>query len=215
MDGVVFGWPGEAPLLTVDEFVLGAGETVFLHGPSGSGKSTLLSLIAGVLTPDAGRIEVAGRAMGELPAGRRDRLRADEIGIVFQLFNLLPYLSAAENVLLPVRASKRRRERLTEPPKAVALDLLARLGIDAPGRKASALSVGQQQRVAAARALIGTPPLLIADEPTSALDEARRDEFLAVLLAEAKRVSAAVLFVSHDDRLAARFGRTLSLSDFT
>lgn len=215
IEDVVFGWPGEPPLLTLGRFSLAANETLFLHGPSGSGKSTLLSLISGVLTPREGLVRVAGQPMSSLSASRRDRLRADQIGIVFQLFNLLPYLTAAENVLLAVQTSKERRARLGGPPREVAEDLLVRLGIDTPNRKAALLSVGQQQRVAAARALVGTPPLIIADEPTSALDEPRREAFLDVLTSEAARAGSAILFVSHDERLAHRFGRTASLAEMT
>lgn len=212
-----FRWPGTAAdCLAIDRFELAAGERVFLHGPSGSGKSTLLALIGGVLTPAAGTVEVAGQALGTLSAAARDRYRADHIGFIFQLFNLLPYLSARDNILLPCRFSAARRARLARGGRTAAAEvqrLAAHLDLaaDLLDRPASALSVGQQQRVAAARALIGQPGLVVADEPTSALDADRQAAFLDLLLAECAAAGAALLFVSHDARLAARFDRMLSL----
>lgn len=212
-----FGWPGAGACLDIAAFELGAGESLFLHGPSGSGKSTLLSLIGGVLQPQRGEVRVAGQALGALPAAARDRFRADHVGFVFQLFNLLPYLSARDNILLACRFSPARRARLAAAglaPAAEAARLAAALDLDAAvlARPAAALSVGQQQRVAAARALIGRPGLVVADEPTSALDGDRQQAFLDLLLAECAAAGAALLFVSHDVRLAGRFDRSLGLA---
>lgn len=213
-----FAWPRQpAPCLDIAEFSVAAGERVFLHGPSGSGKSTLLALIGGVAVPQAGSVEVLGQRLEALPARARDRLRADEIGFLFQQFNLLPWLSALDNVLLPCTfsASRRSKAGAAQPPGAEAERLLAQLDL-APAcwhRPAGELSVGQQQRVAAARALIGRPALLIADEPTSALDAARQQLFVDLLLREAATAGAALVFVSHDHRLAGHFDRTVALSD--
>jgi putative ABC transport system ATP-binding protein len=146
---------------------------------------------------------------------QRDRFRADHIGYIFQQFNLLPYLSVLRNVLLPCRLSRRRaaRARATAGEVPGAQDLLARLGIGPAlwDRPAAALSVGQQQRVAAARALIGRPELVIADEPTSALDAGRRDDFMSLLLGACAQAGGTLVFVSHDDRLAGHFGRSIEL----
>lgn len=214
---ISFRWPGaQSPCLEIERFDLGAGERVFLHGPSGSGKSTLLSLVGGVIAPQRGSVIVHGQELAALSAGARDRFRADRIGYIFQLFNLIPHLSALENILLPCRFSRARLARPREDgttPAAEARRLAARLDLDPVllGRPAANLSVGQQQRVAAARALIGRPPLVIADEPTSALDADRQRAFLDLLLAECESARTALLFVSHDRRLAERFDRAVSL----
>ena len=211
--GVHFAWPQAVrDSLVLDDLLLASGETLFLRGPSGCGKSTLLSLAAGVLLPRAGSAAVLGQDWTALPAGARDRWRADHVGYIFQQFNLLPYLSVLDNVLLPCRFSKRRAERAGP---GAAQRLLAHTGLaqSAWGRPAGQLSVGQQQRVAAARALIGAPELVIADEPTSALDEDLREAFMALLLNECAAAGSALLFVSHDSRLAARFARVLDLPE--
>lgn len=213
-----YAWPGQAACLEIAEFGVAAGEPVFLHGPSGSGKSTLLNLLAGVLLPQAGGVTALGTALATLSAAARDRFRVDHMGLIFQQFNLIPYLSALDNVLLPCRFSMRRRARALESaPDLVqaAARLLEHLDL-APNlwrRPANALSVGQQQRVAAARALIGRPEIVIADEPTSALDAERQAAFLDLLLAECAAAGAALVFVSHDRRLAERFPRVLDLGE--
>ncbi len=214
---LIFRWPRQPrPCLDIPALQIAAGEHVFLHGPSGSGKSTLLGLLGGVALPERGRIELLGHEMTGLGAHARDRLRADRIGFIFQQFNLLPWLSAIDNVLLPCTFSTRRRERATQERSAhdEAARLLDHLdlAVELWPRPAAELSVGQQQRVAAARALIGRPEILIADEPTSALDAPRQQIFVDLLLREAEAAGAALLFVSHDERLAAHFDRTLALA---
>ena len=213
--GLRFSWPGAAaPTLAIDELTLAAGRTVFLHGPSGCGKSTLLGLLAGVLLPSSGQVSLLGRSWAGLRASRRDAFRADHVGYIFQQFNLLPYLSVLDNVRLPCRFSRRRAERATaRGEEGGAERLLERVGLPASlwARPAAQLSVGQQQRVAAARALIGAPELVIADEPTSALDADRRDAFMDLLLGECAAAGSTLIFVSHDQRLAARFSQQLSL----
>jgi putative ABC transport system ATP-binding protein len=195
-----------------------AGERVFLHGPSGSGKSSLLSLIGGVVVAQAGCVEVLGHDLGKMSGPQRDRLRADHLGFVFQQFNLIPWLSARDNILLACRFSAARRARIAESgstPVEEAARLAGHLDLaDAVlDRPAAELSVGQQQRAAACRALIGRPALVVADEPTSALDADRQRAFLDLLLDECAEAGAALLFVSHDQRLAGRFGRQLAMSD--
>ncbi|MEK8051708.1 ATP-binding cassette domain-containing protein [Ideonella sp. DXS22W] len=212
--GVRYRWPGAAPragdTLAIAQFTLAAGERVFLRGPSGCGKSTLLALAAGVLLADAGQVDLLGQDWRTLGAAARDRRRAAHLGVIFQQFNLLPYLSVLDNVRLPLRFSPERARRAA--PDA-AEQLLTRSGLEAAlwRQPAGRLSVGQQQRVAAARALIGAPEVVIADEPTSALDEDRREAFMALLLACCAEAGAALLFVSHDARLAAHFDRVADL----
>ena len=220
MDRVRFAWkPGEGDLLDIPRLEVAAGERVFVQGPSGSGKSTLFSLLGGVLRPRSGTVRVLGSAISDMAAGRRDRFRADHIGIVFQMFNLVPYLSMVDNVTLPCRFSHRRRERARERsggPEADARRLLGRLGLDRaglPDRAVTDLSIGQQQRVAIARALIGAPELIMADEPTSALDEGAQARFLEILSEQCGEAGASLLFASHDARLGALFDRRLPLAE--
>jgi len=212
-----YRWPGAAQdCLAIEQFAIGAGERVFLRGPSGSGKTTLLSLVGGVILPQAGTVSVAGQPLAQLSAGARDRFRADHVGFVFQLFNLLPYLSARDNIVLACRFSAARRARLAArgtAAEAEAQRLASRLELgDVLYRPAAELSVGQQQRVAAARALIGRPGLIVADEPTSALDADRQQAFIDLLLDECAEAGAALLFVSHDLRLAHHFDRVVDLA---
>ncbi|CAD5108907.1 ABC transporter ATP-binding protein [Zestomonas carbonaria] len=213
-----FAWPGQSELLDIPRFQLNRGETLFLKGPSGSGKTTLLGLLGGVQKAGRGSIRLLGEELGEMSAGRRDHFRVDHTGYIFQQFNLLPFLSVRENVELPCRFSRLRAERAKQRHGSVdtaAVALLEHLGLDAGllARRADELSIGQQQRVAAARALIGQPELVIADEPTSALDADAREAFLRLLFAECREAGASLLFVSHDQSLAPLFDRSLSLAE--
>ena len=213
MRGVRHRYPGTGFALSVEAFDLAADARAFLRGPSGSGKTTFLSLAAGLLAPLAGEIAVAGTSMPARPPGR-DALRAEAIGIVHQQFNLLPASDVLTNVVLPLAFSRARRGRAGNA-RARAAATLERLGVpDALHRApARALSVGQQQRVAIARALIGGPALVIADEPTSALDTDARDAFLTVLMEAVDGAGAALLMVSHDPVVGARFPTRLDLRD--
>ena len=216
IEGLRFAWKGAEPVLDVPAFTLARGERLFLRGPSGSGKSTLLGVIAGVLVADAGRVDVLGQELGSLSSAARDRMRADHLGVIFQMFNLVPYLSVVGNVTLPLKFSARRRKAVGGDADAEARRLLGRLGLTDEAllaRRVSDLSVGQQQRVAAARALIGGPEIVIADEPTSALDSDARDRFIELLSEEAARTGAALLFVSHDASLARLFDRAVDLAE--
>jgi putative ABC transport system ATP-binding protein len=219
LSDVRFSWQrGGEPVIDIDALRIAAGERVFLRGPSGSGKSTLLSLLAGVITPQQGSVKVLGRDIGAMGGAARDRFRADHVGFIFQMFNLIPYLSVVENVRLPCGFSERRRanaQRAGGSVDAEALRLLEHLDMTRDGllrRPVTELSVGQQQRVAAARALIGAPELVIADEPTSSLDADRRMAFIDLLFAECKREQATLIFVSHDATLAGLFDRAIELA---
>ena len=206
-------WPDQGGSLHFPDIRLQAGDHLFIRGPSGSGKSTLLSLLSGLNRAVDGHIEVHGQDLKRLGGGARDRLRADRTGVIFQQFNLVPYLSALDNVTLPCCLSATRR-RNAGHPEDTARRLLRALDLpdDSLGRKPAALSTGQQQRVAAARALIGAPPLILADEPTSALDTDNRDRFIDLLLARAADHGTSVVFVSHDPGLAAHFPHHLELT---
>ena len=218
IENLRFAWPrAESDCLAIDRLSIAAGSTLFLYGPSGSGKSTLLGLLAGVLVARQGRVGVLDTDWSSLSGARRDALRADHVGYIFQQFNLLPYLNVIDNVLLPCRFSRLRHERAVRRSGSVQADagaLLAHVGLAAElwRRKAAELSVGQQQRVAAARALIGAPEIVIADEPTSALDAPLRDGFMDVLQRECRTAGSTLVFVSHDERLASRFDAQRSLA---
>ncbi|KPA23141.1 putative ABC transporter ATP-binding protein [Shimia sp. SK013] len=210
-----YQWPDAAePVLNIPEFTLAAGERLLLRGPSGCGKSTLLAALSGVIDVATGAVDVAGTDVGALPPSRRDAFRVDHIGIVFQAFNLIPWLSARDNITLPCTFSARRRGQLVMSPKEDADALLAALNLASlADTVAGALSHGQQQRVAAARALIGGPDLIVADEPTSALDPDAKENFMHLLSGEAARTGAALLVVSHDPGLESHFDRVINMSD--
>jgi putative ABC transport system ATP-binding protein len=220
--GVAFRWSARSPfVLRIGELSVHAGERLFIHGPSGSGKSTLLSLIGGVVTPQEGVVSVLGESINRLSGPQRDAFRADHIGFVFQLFNLIPYLSVVDNVILPCAFSRRRRREADgagRSPRAEALRLLDRLSLTDEAllmQRATDLSVGQQQRVAVARALIGRPEIVIADEPTSALDTDLRSAFLELLMNECRTRRTTLIFVSHDLALRGLFDRALALTEIS
>lgn len=215
LNDVRYRWPGRALFeLHVPQMSLAQGETVLLLGESGAGKSTLLSLICGTIVAQSGKVSVAGTDISSLSSGKRDRFRAEQIGLIFQQFNLLPFASVQDNILLPLRFAPDRAKRVASPVDE-ADRLCSDLGLphNLLGARSGTLSVGQQQRVAAARALIGTPPLIVADEPTSALDVATQVAFLDVLFAQSRAHTTTVLMVSHDARLADQFDRVIQIAD--
>jgi putative ABC transport system ATP-binding protein len=214
---LLFAWPRKPPLLDVPALRIARGERVFLRGPSGSGKSTLLGLVGGVLVPQRGSVRLLGTDLATLSPGARDRFRGEHLGFIFQMFNLIPYLGVLENVLLPAQFSPARAARVQGGDlEAEGRRLLGALGLGAPdllARPVTELSIGQQQRVAAARALLGRPEILVADEPTSALDHDARGQFLQLLMDECRSQGTTLLFVSHDTSLGPLFDRVLSLAD--
>ena len=220
---LLFKWPGaDAFSLAVPELQIACGEKVFLLGASGSGKSTLLNLIAGVLTPQQGSIRILDTDFSQLSARQKDRFRARQIGLVFQQFNLIPYLDVETNIRLassfvgspgPVSTSTSTSKSDANAAPQRMRALLEGLQLDPAllKRRADSLSVGQQQRVAIARAMINQPALLIADEPTSALDTDARDSFMQLLLGLQANSGTTIVFVSHDRSLASGFDRVVDM----
>lgn len=216
LDDVRFRWPGQtSDTVAIDGLRLQAGEHLFVRGASGSGKTTLLSLLTGINIPDSGEIRLLGTDLSTLSPSRRDQFRADHLGVVFQQFNLLPYLTAVENVSLSCTFSRRKSALAAESGgvTSTARGLLRALNLadDLHTSPVAGLSVGEQQRAAVARALIGRPDILLADEPTSALDADNRDRFLELLFQEVEAHDCTLIFVSHDQRLASRFSRFIEL----
>jgi putative ABC transport system ATP-binding protein len=215
-----FRWCDDRPeVLDIPRLAVGRGEHLFIHGPSGSGKSSLLSLLAGVNLPQEGSVRVLDREINRLSGPQRDRFRADHLGMMFQLFNLIPYLSLLDNVILPCNFSTLRRTRTLANSNSLheeARRLLGHLDLDDEEllhQPVTHLSVGQQQRAAAARALIGAPELLIADEPTSALDADRREAFLTLLFRECEQSGSTLIMVSHDRQLEPLFKCQMALHE--
>jgi putative ABC transport system ATP-binding protein len=197
------------PVLGIERFELRQGEQVVLIGSSGGGKTTLLNIIAGILTPDAGRVQVDGRDIAAMSESVRDRYRASRIGMVFQTFNLLPGFSALENVLLGMSFSGRRSDA------TFAKSLLERVGLGHRlNHRPSRLSVGEQQRVAVARALANKPVLLLADEPTANVDPANQQLILDLIRNTCRDHQVTLLMVTHDMQIASAFARVEKLSDF-
>lgn len=210
-----FSWtPTDEPVLDIESLDIEAGQSLFIQGPSGSGKTSLLNLIGVVTAPDSGVINILGQDVNGLKGSAKDKFRADHIGFIFQQFNLVPYLSVLENVTLPCHFSKSRQSK-SDNLDAQALHLLNDLGMAEDkllNKSVTELSVGQQQRVAAARALIGNPEIIIADEPTSALDSDARETFIELLFQECQQSNSTLLFVSHDRSLAKLFDRQIDLT---
>jgi ABC-type lipoprotein export system ATPase subunit len=206
-----FAMPGgeQVDVLDVPGFVLSAGEQAALEGSSGSGKSTLLHVISGIMRPDSGRVEVAGTDITRLPEGRRDRLRADALGLVFQQFNLLPGFTALENVLVAMSFASGRPDRARAAGLREAVGLGHRLH-----HKPAELSIGQQQRVAVARALANRPRAVLADEPTASIDTAHKQQVVDLLKDTCREQGVALLVVTHDPDVARQFPRRLALEEF-
>ena len=218
LDKVSFTWPGSQRFsLNINAFTLHKGERVLLLGQSGSGKSTLLSLLCGIVAPQQGQIQVAGQDLAALSPSKRDCLRAEHIGVIFQQFNLLPYGSVADNILLPLSFAPARRQRVADKGSPIAEVKRLCQALQLPDEvlqcQAAELSVGQQQRVAVARALIGEPEVIIADEPTSALDQHSQQAFMDLLMGQIKATQSSLPMVSHDPSLAHYFDRVVQLED--
>ena len=188
------------------------GDKQFIYGPSGCGKSTLLNIISGILCPCMGSISVLGESIDKMSSRQRDRFRANNIGYIYQQFNLINYLNAIENIALASQFSLRKKPTNLEKKIATSLEALGVNG-DEWSRPVSTLSIGQQQRIAIARAFINSPKLLIADEPTSSLDEPSRDNLLSLLTALCEENQTTLLFVSHDTRLRHHFDVVQNFTD--
>jgi putative ABC transport system ATP-binding protein len=187
-----------------------SGEILAVMGPSGSGKSTLLHCLAGILTPEEGEVWLAGERLDTLSDDRRSELRRDRFGFVFQSGQLVPELTAAENVALPLLLSGVRRA----PAMAEALPWFATLGLDGLDRRRSGeLSGGQAQRVALARGLVSKPTVLFADEPTGSLDSVSGELVMDLLTAAAREHGTTVILVTHDARIAAYADREVIVRD--
>ncbi|RYY03277.1 MAG: ABC transporter ATP-binding protein [Gammaproteobacteria bacterium] len=210
---VKFGWNNsEIPLLDIENLQVARNEHVFLHGSSGSGKSTLLNILAGINVPQYGNVEILGESLINLSPRKRDQFRAQHMGIIFQQFNLISYLSVLDNLMLRAEFSKQPKHEATQK----AQELIFSLGLsDLADKKAQYLSVGQQQRVAVARALINSPEIIIADEPTSALDSDNRDAFMELLFESATSAGSTIVFVSHDKSLSHFFNRSLEITSLS
>jgi putative ABC transport system ATP-binding protein len=220
VENAYFRWNKKDPLLLhIPKFRVRCGEKVFIKGPSGSGKTTFLNLLGGVSIPETGVVSIMGTNMSTLGSADRDAFRAEHIGYIFQMFNLVPYLSIIENVTLPCRFSATRRQRVLTQAKTLeeeAKRILSSLELDVTtiaSQPVSQLSIGQQQRVAAARSIIGSPELVIADEPTSSLDMDVRTSFLELLFSEVRDTKTTLIFVSHDSSLEGVFDKTVSLNE--
>jgi putative ABC transport system ATP-binding protein len=215
LNDVKFAYTSSVPVLDIPTLSLNRGDKAFVFGPSGSGKTTLLGILAGILQADAGTVRVLGHDLTRMSGAARDAFRGAHVGYIFQMFNLIPYLNVLENIMLPCQVNKQQRQRLGAVPVAEAAQQLAeRLGIsDLTATSVLKLSVGQQQRVAVARALLGAPEIIIADEPTSALDTDYREQFLALLFESCAHTGATLIFVSHDRGLMPLFDRGIALTE--
>ncbi len=212
LNDVHFSWSksrSTTPFIHIPHWQVAQGERVFLQGPSGTGKSTVLNLLSGILLADSGNITVLGQDLQQLNNRKRDQFRARHLGVIFQQFNLLPYLSVKDNILLSQTFSNVPQETQRLHELCEQLQLAPSLLEQA----ASQLSVGQQQRIAVARALYHKPNIIIADEPTSALDSNTRDEFIHLLLTQSQKTNSTVIFVSHDQSIAKHFDRIDNLAD--
>ncbi|HWB01348.1 MAG TPA: ABC transporter ATP-binding protein [Pirellulales bacterium] len=200
---------GRLPILDIAEFHVAAGEQVLLMGRSGSGKTTLLHIIAGLARPDSGLVQIAGQDITKLGEAARDRFRAGHIGYVFQTFNLLPGFSAIENVLLGMSFGGQRGDTVR------AAALLERVGLAKRRRhKPAMLSVGEQQRVAVARALANRPKLLLADEPTASVDARHQQQIIDLIRDTCREENVSLLLVTHADEVAGQFERVEHLERF-
>lgn len=212
LKNVMFSYNRNQPVLNIPSLSVTYGEKIFIHGPSGSGKSTLLNLLAGIIPAGSGSVKILGKNLNDLSIGAKDRFRGDYIGFIFQSFNLISYLTIYENILLPLKTSSKKSSRIQTNIYSEIERISSQLNIKhLLNKRVTELSVGQQQRVAVARALIGDSELIIADEPTSSLDEDVTSDFMQLLIEEQKKRNFTLVFVSHDRRLSTYFDREISL----
>ncbi len=210
IDNLVFSYKARAPILKLPRFTLNKSEHLFVKGPSGSGKSTLLGILTGILVPSQGCVHIFGENLGAMRPSERDRFRGKSIGYLAQMFNLIPFMSVVDNICLPIALHKMSfnsdlKTRVQRLMKELDIDSLAK-------QKVSHLSMGQQQRVAAARAFLLEPPLVVADEPTSSLDELNKNELMKCLFALADQSGSTLILASHDLSLTAPFPKILDMT---
>ena len=203
-------------VMKIDSFNFPSGKSLLVSGESGSGKTTFLNLLSGTILPQKGEITILGKNLSESSSVKKDKIRGDNFGIIFQTFNLLPYLSVEENILLGLSFSYLRKSRLKGSYQEEIEILMSKLSLNYKSlmnRKAHELSIGQQQRVAVARALIGSPEIILADEPTSALDVKNKEEFIKLLFNSMDKKRQSLIMVSHDQNLAESFDSKKSIHD--
>ena len=207
-DGSSFG-------MNIKSFALKKGERLLIHGESGLGKSTLLNLISGTIQPHSGKINVLGKEISGMTGYSRDKIRGDHFGIVFQTFNLLPYISVEKNIIMGLVFSKRKKEKVDNIDNKIKT-LMEGLSLDynkLKNRNSLELSIGQQQRVAVARALIGDPEIILADEPTSSLDSQNQKIFLDLLFKSLDKKEQGLVMVSHNKDILKNFTRVKNITD--
>ena len=215
---LVFSWPKQTkPILNIEHLEIKKGDTFFIQGESGSGKSTFLNILSGIICAKKSEVTLLDQNLSKLDGKKRDQFRANHIGYIFQQFNLISYLSVLENVMLVCQSSKIRAKKAIAAHGSIeksAKFWLEKLNIDESlmYKQSMLLSVGQQQRVAAARALIGEPDIIIADEPTSSLDQQNVQQFIHTLIEQCKEINATLIFVSHDLTLKPYFKSHFTLS---
>lgn len=204
----VSGPDGNLTILHALDISVQSGETVAIVGPSGSGKSTVLGILAGLDTPSEGRVDLLGEVLSDLDEDARARLRAGKVGFVFQSFQLLPGLSALENVMLPMEITG------DKDASSKAAAMLEKVGLsERSGHLPLQLSGGEQQRVALARAFVTRPSVLFADEPTGNLDSDTGDKVVELMFELREQQGTSVVLVTHDDSLASRCDRTLRMGN--
>lgn len=210
-----YSYKKECHILDIENLNISEGDKLFLYGPSGCGKTTLLSILAGILTAYEGSVKIFNTEFIGLKPSTRDHVRGTQMGYIFQMFNLIPYLNVKDNILLPCKISPLRRKNLSlNELKEKCTELAHNLKIgNILHKKVTEISIGQQQRVAAARALIGFPKLIIADEPTSSLDSENREQFLQNLFMQCEAQKTTLIFVSHDKDLKKFFSHHISLPE--
>lgn len=199
--------------LKIRNFKLNKSESLLIYGDSGAGKSTFLNLISGALNFNKGEINILGTAVSKISSSQKDIIRGDHFGIVFQTFNLLPYLTVKNNILLGKAYSKKKELKSNNEDVKALMDKLALNYEELIERKAYELSIGQQQRVAVARALIGKPEIILADEPTSALDSNSQKEFINLLFKSLDDNEQGLIMVSHDNKLSKKFKTVKNINE--
>ena len=213
---LIFKWNKKSSFrLKINELVLEKKKKVILLGESGSGKSTLLNLISGIIDPDSGEIIISGKSITSLSPRKKDFFRTENLGVIFQQFNIIEYLSPITNILLPSYFTSLKNRRTNLFSKR-AISLGKKLGINKDvlfQDKSKDLSVGQQQRIAIIRALINSPKIILADEPTSALDLKNKEKFLSLLFEICEQEEISILMVSHDNIITKYFDEILLLEN--